>query len=161
MAERLLEPGRVGHGGEAVIAGRATGWARPLPGDASASSIGAISTARGGSASRAAAGREPGEQVVHLPHRALQRGDHVGAELGIVGMALGVAGDQAELAHQILDVVHDEGEAAVELVEALGVGERLLAARLGDIARRLDAGGAEQVEILPVERPADQADARG
>ena len=57
-----------------------------------------------------------------------------------------------ELADQILDVVHDEGEAAVELVEAPGVGERLLASRLGDIAGGLDAGGAEQVEILPVER---------
>ena len=67
-------------------------------------------------------------------------------------MALGVARDEAELAHQILDVVHDEGEAAVELVEALRVGERLLAARLGDVGGGLDAGGAEQVEILPVER---------
>ena len=57
-----------------------------------------------------------------------------------------------ELAHQILDVVHDEGEAAVELVEALRVGERVLAPRLGDVGGRLDAGGAEQVEILPVER---------
>ena len=34
---------------------------------------------------------------------------------------------QRQLADQVLDVVHDEGEAAVELVEALGVGERLLA----------------------------------
>ena len=102
------------------------------------------------------AGREAGEQVVHLADRALQRRDHVGAEFGIVGVALGVARDQAELADQILDVVHDEGEAAVELVEALGVGERLLAARLGDIAGGLDAGGAEQVEILPVERAADR-----
>ena len=88
-------------------------------------------------------------------HRALQRRDHVGAELGIVGVALGVAGDQRELAHQILDVVHDEGEAPVELVETLGVGKRLLAARFGDIARGLDAGGTEQVEVLPVERPSE------
>ena len=42
-------------------------------------------------------------------------------------MALGVAGDQRQLADQILDVVHDEGEAPVELVEAARVGERLLA----------------------------------
>ena len=101
------------------------------------------------------AGRQAGEQIVHLPDRALQGRDHVGAEFGIVGVALGVARDQAQLAHQILDVVHDEGEAAVELVEALGVGERLLAARLGDIGGGLDAGGAEQVEILPVEPPAE------
>ena len=128
-----------------------TGWARRLAA-ASASSSGRTSTGRGGSDVARRAGREAGEQVVHLLHRALQGGDHVGAEFGIVGMALGIAGDEAELAHQILDVVHDEGEAAVELVEALGVGERLLAARLGDIGGGLDAGGAEQVEILPVER---------
>src|SRR3546814_16394470 len=66
------------------------------------------------------------------------------------------ARDEGELAHQILDVVEDEGEAAVELVEALGVGERLLAPRLGEIARGLNAGGAEQVEILPVEGTANQ-----
>ena len=125
-------------------------WPRRAPRAAAA-----ISTARGGSALARRAGREPGEQVVHLADRALQGRDHVGAEFGIVGVALGVARDQAELAHQILDVVHDEGEAAVELVEALGVGERLLAARLGDIGRGLDAGGAEQVEILPVERAAE------
>ena len=112
--------------------------------------------ARGSSASRAVAAVEPGEQVVHLLHRALQRRDHVLAELGLVGVPLGVADDEAELADQILDVVHDEGEAAVEFVEPPGVGERLLAARLGEIARRLDPGGAEQVEILPVERPPDQ-----
>ena len=127
----------------------------------SASSSGATSTGARRLGLARGAGREPGEQVVHLPHRALQRRDHVGAELGIVGVALGVAGDEAELAHQILDVVHDEGEAAVELVEALRVGERLLAARLGDVAGGLDAGGAEQVEILPVERGGGRPDARG
>ena len=70
-------------------------------------------------------------------------------------MPLGIARHQAELGDQILDVVEDEGEAAVELVEAAGVGERLLAARLGDIGGGLDAGGAEQVEILPVQPAAD------
>ena len=96
--------------------------------------------------------REAGEQIVHLAGRGAQRLDHVGAEGGVVGVALGVAGDEAELADQILDVVHDEGEAAVELVEAARVAERLLPARLGEIARHLPAGDAEQVEILPVER---------
>ncbi len=103
-----------------------------------------------------AAAVEPRQQVVHLPHRAVQGRDHVLAELGLVGVALGVADDEAELADQILDVVDDEGEAAVELVEPPGVGERVLGARFGEIARRLDPDGAEQVEILPVERPADQ-----
>ena len=71
--------------------------------------------------------REAGEQLVHLADRGLQRRDHVGAELGIVGVALGVAGEQRQLADQILDVVEDEGEAAVELLEPLRIGERFLA----------------------------------
>ena len=87
-----------------------------------------------------------------LPTELLQRRDHVGAELGIVGVPLGIARDQRQLADQVLDVVQDEGEAAVEFLEPLGVGQRLLAVRLGERARRLAAGGAQQVEILPVER---------
>ena len=98
--------------------------------------------------------RQAGEQIVHLADRALQRRDHVGAEFGIVGVALGIAGEQRQLADQILDVVEDEGEAAVEFLEPLRVGKRFLAMRLGERARRLAAGGAQQVEILPVERAA-------
>ena len=58
------------------------------------------------------------------------------------------------LADQILDVVEDEGEAAVEFLEPLRGGERFLAARVGELARRLPAGGLQKVEILPVERAA-------
>ena len=151
----------IGHGDEPGSRRRRAPDGRGACRRRSPSSIGWTSTARGGSDAARRAGRQAGEQVVHLLHRALQGRDHVGAEFGIVGVALGVAGDEAELADQILDVVHDEGEAAVELVEALGVGERLLAARLGDIGGGLDAGGAEQVEILPVEPAADRRDARG
>ena len=161
MDQGLLEPDRVGQARQAGLADNARpdgcgSWPRRPR-----STIGSSAASRSGSVSRRVAARQAGEQVVHLAHRALQRRDHVGAELGIVGVALGIARDQAELAHQILDVVHDEGEAAVELVEAVGVGERLLAARFGEIARRLDAGGAEQVEILPVERPPHKRMARG
>ncbi len=98
--------------------------------------------------------REPREQVVHLADRALQSGHHVGPELGIVGMPLGVARDQRQLADEVLHVVQDEGEAAVEFLEPLGVGQRLLAVRLGQRAGRLAPGRAQQVEILPVERAA-------
>src|SRR3546814_7058156 len=49
------------------------------------------------------------------------------------------------------DLVHDEGEAAVELLELLLSGECGLALRLGDIACRLLADGPQQVEILPVQ----------
>src|SRR3546814_10898175 len=59
------------------------------------------------------------QHVVHFPYGFLQGGDHVGPEFGIVRVPPGVAGDQAKLAHPILDVVHDEGEAAVELLETL------------------------------------------
>jgi hypothetical protein len=69
----------------------------------------------------AACGGEAREQVVHLADRALERRDHVGAEFGIVGVALGIAGQQRQLADEVLHVVEDEGEAAVELLEAAGV----------------------------------------
>ena len=95
MAERLLEPGRIGPGDQRRRRrSTSTGWTRRLAA-AIASSSGWTSTGarRLGLARRA--GREAGEQVVHLPDRALQRRDHVGAEFGIVGVALGVAGDEA------------------------------------------------------------------
>ena len=115
---------------------------------------GAAAAARPSWTRACACGAKPGEQVVHLADRALERRDHVGAEFGIVGVALGIARDQRQLADQVLDVVEDEGEAAVEFLEPLRVGERLLAMRFGERARRLAAGGAQQVEILPVERAA-------
>ena len=46
----------------------------------------------GRAATRAGAcGDKAGEQVVHLADRAAQSRDHVGAEFGIVGVALGIA----------------------------------------------------------------------
>ena len=57
-----------------------------------------------------------------MPTEDLQRRDHVGAEFGIVGVPLGIAREQRQLADQILDVVKDEGEAAVELLEPLRIG---------------------------------------
>src|SRR5690348_7287164 len=69
-------------------------------------------------------------------------------------MALGVAGEQRELADKVLDIVEDEREAAVELLEALRIGQGLLSERLGKRARSLVARRPQQVEILPVERAA-------
>src|SRR3546814_19288770 len=57
------------------------------------------------------------EQVAEPPCRNLQRLRHVGSKLGLDGVTLGIAREQRELARQILDVVHDEGEAAIEFVE--------------------------------------------
>ncbi len=37
-------------------------------------------------------------------------------------MAFGIAREQAQLTDRILDVVHDEGEAPIELVEAARLG---------------------------------------
>ena len=45
----------------------------------------------------------------------------------------------------------DEGEAPVELLESLRLAESLLAESLGQRACGLVAGGAQQVEIFPVE----------
>ena len=71
--------------------------------------------------------REPREQLVHLADRALQRRHHVGAEFGVVGVPLGIAGEQRKLADEILHVVKDEGEAAVEFLESLRLAEGFLA----------------------------------
>ena len=83
--------------------------------------------------------REARQKVVHLADRALERCDHVGAELGIVGVPLGIARKQRQLADEILHVVEDEGEAAVEFLEALGldVNKVLVDAMNVESARRL------------------------
>ena len=52
-------------------------------------------------------------------------------------MAFGVAGKQGQLADEVLDVVKNEREAAVELLEPLGLAERLLAQGFGKRARGL------------------------
>src|SRR3546814_19502812 len=92
------------------------------------------------------------EQVAEPPCRNLQRLRHVGSKLGLDGVTLGIAREQRELARQILDVVHDEGEAAIEFVEPPRLGQGLLALRFGEIARRLLARDAQPIEIFPVER---------
>ena len=102
-----------------------TGWARRF--DAATARDQRPATGRGGSVSRGRAGREPGEQLVHLLHRGLQVAIMSARNSGLSAWRSALRAT-SELAHQILDVVHDEGEAPVELVEAAGVGERLLAA---------------------------------
>src|SRR3546814_8292656 len=77
--------------------------------------------------------RQPDEQVAEPPCRNLQRLRHVGSKLGLVGVTLGIAREQRELARPILDVVHDEGEAAIEFVEPPRLGQRLLALRFGEM----------------------------
>src|SRR5689334_23142642 len=63
--------------------------------------------------------------------------------------------DQRQLTHQILDVMQNEGEATVEFLKPLRVGQRFLAVRLSQSCRSLAAGGAQEVEIFPVESAAD------
>src|SRR3546814_1897638 len=94
--------------------------------------------------------------VVHFHYGCHQGVDHAGPEFGIVRVPPGVAGDQAKLAHQILDVVHDEGEAAVELLETLRFGKRLLPLRFGYVAGHLPSDDAQHVQILPVKLPPDE-----
>ena len=71
-------------------------------------------------------------------------------------MAFGIARDEAELAGEILDVVDDEREAAVELVEAPCLGQRGLPLRLGEMARDLPPRHRQHVVILPVEPAIDR-----
>ena len=146
--------GGIGHGPQVRVAEQLDLMVAALGGDRVEKDSSGAAAAPTAAARACACGDKPRQQVVHLADRACKRRDHVGAELGIVGMPLGVAREQRQLADQILDVVQDEGEAAVEFLEPLGVRQRLLAMRFGEGAGRLAAGGAQQVEILPVERPA-------
>ena len=95
--------------------------------------------------------REPREQGIELVGRIVEREQHVLAEFGVVGVALGIAGQQRELAGEILDVVHHEGDAAVELVETAGLQQGQLAVVLGNRAGNLVPCHAQEVEVLPVE----------
>ena len=153
MADRLLERGGIDRRVEVGIADQPDLVVAALCGDRRGEQrpkrlrVGAVDAGAG-------VRRQAGEKVVHLADGRLQRGNHVGAELGVVGVALGVAGKQRELADEVLHVVEDEGEAAIEFLEPLGVGQRFLAVRFGKRTRGLAPGGAQQVEILPVERAA-------
>ena len=51
---------------------------------------------------------------------------------------------------RFFDIVQDEGEAAVEFLEPLGVRQCFLTERFGERTRGLAAGRAQQVEIFPV-----------
>ena len=95
--------------------------------------------------------RKPREQLLHLADRRLERRHHIGAEFGVVGVPLGIVRNQRQLADEVLDVMEDEGEAAVELLESLRLAERLVAESLGKRARRLVPRRAQQVEVFPVE----------
>ena len=155
MADRLFEPVGVGDDPQRRRR-RASGrhdrgaWRRwPRQVERSGSGSTALEATRG-----PACGARRASRSFILPTETFQGRDHVGAELGIVGVPLGIARDQRQLADEILDVVEDEGEAAVEFLEPLGVRQRLLAMRFGERAGRLAPGGAQQVEILPVERAA-------
>jgi len=104
-------------------------------------------------AARPDPGRQPGEQIVDLAERVLQRRHHIGTKRRIVGMTLGIARHQRQLADELLDVMKDEGKAAIELVELARLVERDLCRAFGNLACRLPAQGAQQLEILPIERP--------
>ena len=75
--------------------------------------------------------RKARKQIVHPCRRILERCNHVGAEFWIVGVALGVAGDERELADKVLHIMHDEREPPVELVEAANVRQCFLPLRFG------------------------------
>src|SRR6185369_16344211 len=66
-------------------------------------------------------------------------------------MALRIARKQGQLADQVLDIVEDEGKAAVEFLEALSLAEGFLADRFRKRACRLAARCTQKVEVFPVE----------
>ena len=95
---------------------------------------------------------QAGQQLVHFAHGRLQGFDHVSTKFGLLGMAFGVARQDAQLADQIFDIVRDKCEATVELFELLAFGQSLLARRLGQIAGQLAANDAKHIEIFPIKR---------
>ena len=154
MADRLLERGRHRPCAHRLASPSSlTSWSPRL------AAIAAVRIARSGCAStrwtRAEeCGASRASRSFILPTELCSVATMSARNSGLSACRSALRGEQRQLADQILDVVQDEGEAAVEFLEPLGVGERLLALRLGERARRLAAGGAKQVEILPVERPA-------
>ncbi len=107
-------------------------------------------------AGRRAVPPEPRQQGLQLFRAVAQRQQHVGAKLRVVGVLLGIARQQRQLAGEVLDVVHHERDAPVELVEAERLAERVLARLFRQVARQLAADHAQQVEVLPVEATSDR-----
>ena len=87
----------------------------------------------------AAIARQPRQKRRQLVRRIAQRHQHVGAEFGVAGVKFGIAREQSELARQVLDVMHDEGDAAMEFVEPANFGQGFLAGVFGQIAGELAA----------------------
>ena len=121
MADRLLEPRLFTDHLDPAVAEQAHVVPAALGGDAAGEERSEFDVLKRLPALRRSGGGEAGEKVVHLADRGFQRRHHVGAPFGIVGVPLGVAGDQGQLADEVLHVVEDEGEAAVEILEPLGV----------------------------------------
>ena len=104
--------------------------------------------------------RKPRQQGGQPFGRIAQRHQHVGAKRRVFGVARRVVREQAQLAGQVLDVVHHEGDAAVEILEPRGFEQRLVAGLFGEIAGELAPDHAQQIEILPIERARERGTAQ-
>ena len=125
MADRLLERGRVDHRPQAGVAEQPDLVIAALGRDRRRQDRPQRLRLDAAGRARRSCGDSRASRSFILPTERLQRRDHVGAEFGIVGVALGIAREQRQLADEVLHVVQDEGEAAVEFLEPLGVRQAL------------------------------------
>ena len=66
-------------------------------------------------------------------------------------MAFRIPRQQGQLARQVLDIVHDKGDAAVEFIEPRGFHQCLLAGLFGEVTGQLLPDHTQEIEVLPVE----------
>lgn len=87
----------------------------------------------------------------HFLHRQGHGLHHIALELGIVGMFFRIGGQQRQLRHQVLQVVHHEGGQAVERVELARQHQGIVGLLLGQVGGGLGAGNLQQIQHFPVE----------
>ena len=94
---------------------------------------------------------KPGNQGVQFIGGIAQGDEHVVAKFLFLSMKFGVAGQQTKLTGQILDIVHHEGDTAVEIVKPVSFCQSILTGVFGKVAGKLLTNDAQQVKVLPIE----------
>jgi hypothetical protein len=91
-----------------------------------------------------------GHQAAHPLLHVTDGVEHVGLELRIVLVPLGIAQHQGHLGHQVFQIMHHEGRHAIEGIELAGLDERLSGLHAGKVAGRLPTRHLQQIEHFPV-----------
>ena len=86
---------------------------------------------------------------MHAGHGILERYQHILSELGVVAVPACVRDGHGELAHQVLNVMDDEGKALTVFRQQFCIEQGSRHLLLGEIARRLLADGKQQTLCSP------------